>query len=293
MRGTGTQSDPYIIECFDDLLQIDGGTGTYYKLGVDIDANDTPYAESGWQTVSLDCTELDGDNHTIRNIVVVNLSSGQLKSAFNITSQSGFRLFRLNLENVYLNGGMSAVFQNDNDISVEFSEVNVSVRASQTVSSFYTGSIAILSGGWYGIMVKNSCISCKLNGISSVPLIRGTALNCHLSYDMKFSELGYDNKIFATDMLTNTAVFANLECTGNSVTVYPANEVHNSYFVMPSMTGISSFNTEYSIKSVSFYDADKAPETVTFNDNLNALTTGQCKSAEYLRSIGFLAEGIA
>ena len=293
MRGTGTQSDPYIIECFDDLLQIDGGTGTYYKLGVDIDANDTPYAESGWQTVSLNCTELDGDNHTIRNIVVLNPNENVLKYAFAITVQSNFNLCRLNLENVYLNGGMSAVFKVDSDGLNEFSEVNISIRASQTVSPFYTNYLSILSYGWTEITLKNSCINCTLNAAASVPLIAGSALNCHIRLNSKFSELGSDDRIFATSKLANTAVFANLECTGNSVTVYPSSNIYNSYFVMPAMSGISSFNTEYSIKTVSFYDADEAPGTVTFNDNLNALTTEQCKSAEYLRSIGFLAEGLA
>ena len=51
MTGTGTQTDPYIIESFEDFLNISGGENSYYKLGVNIDANDTPYAE-GWEAVN-------------------------------------------------------------------------------------------------------------------------------------------------------------------------------------------------------------------------------------------------
>ena len=50
MTGTGTQTDPYIIESFEDFLNISGGENSYYKLGVNIDANDTPYAE-GWEAM--------------------------------------------------------------------------------------------------------------------------------------------------------------------------------------------------------------------------------------------------
>ena len=39
MTGTGTQTDPYIIESFEDFLNISGGENSYYKLGVNIDAN--------------------------------------------------------------------------------------------------------------------------------------------------------------------------------------------------------------------------------------------------------------
>lgn len=292
MRGTGTQSDPYIIENFADLLQINGGIGTYYKLGTDIDANDSPYAETGWQSVGINCTELDGDNHTIRNITIINTSVSELKTAFSITAQSAFRLCNLNLENVYLNGGKSCIFQKNNNSSATFYRVNVAAKALQSVASNYTSNLSLLIYSQVGITIENSCINCNLHSLCTVPLVRGSLVNCHIKYDIEFTTLGSDSKLFATDKLMNTAAFSNLTGKGASVDVYAASEIYNSYFVMPTMTNIRSFKTDNAVKTVSFYDADEAPESVVFSANLNALTTQQCKSADYLRSIGFLAEGL-
>lgn len=73
MTGTGTQNDPYIVTTWDELVEKAVESGVYIKLGNDIDMN-TEYPEGITSGCQLRCLELDGNNHTIKNISATDLS---------------------------------------------------------------------------------------------------------------------------------------------------------------------------------------------------------------------------
>ncbi|MDD7185389.1 MAG: hypothetical protein PUH54_06910, partial [Oscillospiraceae bacterium] len=67
------------------------------------------------------------------------------------------------------------------------------------------------------------------------------------------------------------------------------NTTSNSYFAL-NFDNISSFSMNSNLTGVNFYDKEVMSNTVELMPsavNLYALTTEQCKSAEYLQSIDF------
>lgn len=62
--GSGTSTDPYIVEDWDDFEAMT--SRAHYKLSVDLDANDRNGGV--WESVGIVFASLDGDSHRIRNI---------------------------------------------------------------------------------------------------------------------------------------------------------------------------------------------------------------------------------
>lgn len=71
MTGAGTQNDPYIVSTWADLVTKAAESGVYIKLGANIDMNDE-YPEGITAGCDLNCCELDGDGHKIKNISATN-----------------------------------------------------------------------------------------------------------------------------------------------------------------------------------------------------------------------------
>lgn len=63
--GSGTSTDPYIVEDWADFAAITDRTA-YYKLSVDLDANNRN--NGVWEPFEIVFKSLDGDSHHIRNI---------------------------------------------------------------------------------------------------------------------------------------------------------------------------------------------------------------------------------
>ena len=287
MKGTGTQHNPYIIESFDDLLCINGGQDTYYTLGTDIDANDTPYS-SGWTPIDLNCSYFDGANHTIRNIIINNTSLSEVKSVFRLSDTQSTAIRRLNFENLYINGGKSTVFSGVNSYPVYLSEMNFSFTATLGITS--ASGFSLLTAGTKNSFMENSTINCTISTIAITPIFRGDITNCHIKENITFTSNPSSENLITSTNLMNTAVFANIISRNSSSSIRPAAKLANCYFVMPEMQNISTFNTANNISGCCFYDADVAPDTVKF-DTMYALSSENCKNPEHLKSIGFLTEG--
>lgn len=68
--GSGTETNPYLIEDAHDLNAIRNNVGAYYKLVNDIDLNIPPYNEgAGWIPINGN-VKLDGDFYTIYNLYI-------------------------------------------------------------------------------------------------------------------------------------------------------------------------------------------------------------------------------
>ena len=68
MLGTGTKTDPYLVETWDDFFDMSSDTSTtvFYMLVNDLDGND--YNGGIFPIKKTVHANLDGNGHTIRNI---------------------------------------------------------------------------------------------------------------------------------------------------------------------------------------------------------------------------------
>ena len=107
LSGSGTQTDPFIINNIDDLKffrdQVNGGNtynGKWVALNANIDLNNelwTPIGVNGSNGSKAFCGTFDGDNHTISNLKV-NISSG-IAGLFGST---GYSEVTTTIKNLYL-----------------------------------------------------------------------------------------------------------------------------------------------------------------------------------------------
>ncbi|MBQ9898963.1 MAG: hypothetical protein IJM44_05865, partial [Ruminococcus sp.] len=107
MTGTGTQSDPYIIQNINDLYSMAtvGGSDKYFKLGADISYDATQYAND-FVPITLNCAEFDGNDHTIANASAYS-ASGNV-SFFKVVCSTTVKY--LNVENLILNSDVPSIF---------------------------------------------------------------------------------------------------------------------------------------------------------------------------------------
>jgi len=297
MTGTGTQTDPYIIESFEDFLNISGGENSYYKLGVNIDANDTPYAE-GWEVVHLNCYSLDGNGHCIRNIFINSVS----KSYAFIRDSSELHISNLNIENaVIMSNGQASLFYGSTaqgtpsftEIKLFLSNVNITAELrTEKVSSPST--FSVISGN-IAVQINDSTLNTRIIADYNYNFINGNCFNCHIRLDLTF----FDSSSSYTAVkgsANNTMITGTINYTGasSSVRFVLADYLNNSYFVIKS-TGITSMTIK-NCTSVCFYDHDVLGLTVSIAGSgssfLKSLTTEECKDADYLTSIGFICGGV-
>lgn len=70
-KGTGTESDPYIIKTAFDLDQVRNNPAKCFKLGNDIDLDVAPFnSDKGWTPIDNFKGIFDGDNHKITNLFI-------------------------------------------------------------------------------------------------------------------------------------------------------------------------------------------------------------------------------
>lgn len=68
MTGTGTQTDPYLVDNIADFRAASVMDGAYIKLTADLDCNEEGYLE--WQTLTSRCKEVDFDGHALINPLI-------------------------------------------------------------------------------------------------------------------------------------------------------------------------------------------------------------------------------
>ena len=101
MRGSGTQSDPYIIETAQDLATVRKNRTAYFELAADIDLS----SYDNWSPIGSNSAifegHFDGRNHTITNL---------RSTGYSVNNRSLFGRCRnctiknLKITNAYVNG---------------------------------------------------------------------------------------------------------------------------------------------------------------------------------------------
>lgn len=287
MTGTGTQADPYIIQNFADLLNVSGGSNKYYKLGVDIDANNTSYA-NGWKTVTLNCSNFDGDGHTIRNIVMESQDS-TVVPFYNSYGESKFQ--NLNIENVYLLGRNPSLFSFANNYR-KFTNCKFSLRIFSTSTNSDNDSFLI--AGQQSDFYSSSVLLEVDEKNTFHRILNGSVYDSQFKLIIRTnasSMKSTSNKLFDSNF-NGSYLLGSITCSNNTLKPAFFNSMSNSYMAA-NVSGFGTITPATTILLPSFYDNDlvDSASVISSVSNLHPLTTAQCKDAAYLKSIGFAVEG--
>lgn len=284
MTGTGTQNDPYIVMNYTDLCNMTGGINAYYKLGADIDFSQTD-RKSDAVSIAVAFKELDGDGHTISNYFGRASSLTAYNIPFRYTIPSSGTIKNLNFTGIYLAGGITSFLTMANTAySVYMKNCRIAVKINDTGqagnalfnkvaltdcevlvegTSDYTK--LITSSDSTGCLFKINLTFLNKNTSTSLSIFKGSISFC-----------GITGKIFCS-----SETGANYQFTNSSIS--------NSYFAV-SFDNANNFSMNSNFNGVNFYDKEvmsNLVEKMPTSDNFYALTTAQCKSAEYLQSINF------
>ncbi|WMJ83352.1 InlB B-repeat-containing protein [Oscillospiraceae bacterium LTW-04] len=115
--GTGTQSDPFLIQSIDDLIRLrdevndnrDDKSGKFYKLINDIDMGEKSVSAIGTSSTPFQ-GNFDGNGHVIRNLNIY-------RGLFNYVGENAV-ISGLGLENCIIKGSTSSFYYNTGGIAV-------------------------------------------------------------------------------------------------------------------------------------------------------------------------------
>lgn len=279
MTGTGTETDPYVVDNIADFRTACGKSDAYVELDKDIDCNDDETISGGWTTLYIYCKKIDGKGHTIKNIYTTADYTSNMFVLMNTSLTKG--IHNLNFENIFFNcNGNESVFHSSGAGSFNncnFSGIinsnsaycfcDASIRATKCTFNF-----KIYSTGTDGFAF--SCLnmeSCEVKlDVSAVTLANSSAAIA---------------RYFANSYLTGIMRFQSVCTGGENLFAYAG----NSY---AAMSVANAGNIRFASSTVSlacFYDNDLLENTeFEAHDNVYALTTEQCKDRDYLNSIGFV-----
>lgn len=284
MTGSGTQTDPYIVMNYMDLCSMTGGSSTYYRLGADIDFAQTD-RKSTDGAILIGFKELDGDGHTISNFFGRADSSPKYNALFKFSSAYSPKIKNVNFIGIYLAGGITCMIDSSaTSNSIYFENCRLSIKINDTQT------------GKYSFFNRQYLTDCEI-------LIEGTAditkqiTTANTSGCLIKLNLTFFNKNITTvyTILGGTLSFCGITgkicCPNPSGAYYKLTDstISNSYFAL-SFDNIASFSMNNSLTGVNFYDKEVMANVVNSlpsAGNFYALTTEQCKSAEYLQSIDF------
>lgn len=304
--GTGTETDPYLVEDIEDLRNLSTiGTG-YAKLMVDIDINDTKYADTadGWTPIQSKGFHLDGNGKTIKNIIV---------STYGFTYAGGATytsyLNNITFENIVIKSGATfihgasgggigscshywEVFNSKFSVFLERNSGRVIDNAKNIqYSTFAVSGTASFAGG---LIFQN--------------VYQGLFETFNTSYLIQYCNFYFDDlKIYPTSSATSFALISTYatikNCAIRGKIIFLKNNLNlhiknlnYSYFALQT-EGQQAYISPTNINSeVAFYDKDLLGDNITIVTDgaapVYALTTEQCKSADYLNSIGFLCKEV-
>ncbi|MBR4627617.1 MAG: hypothetical protein IKO47_07970 [Ruminococcus sp.] len=300
MTGTGTQADPLVITDAADLysLSTSGGPAMYCKLGSDIDLNGTPYAEN-FSPIPLNCCELDGDGHCIRNIYV-NTPNRNVK-VFNIPFYGGDMVLKnLRLENTELIGENISVIASDyqNTVSLYNCTFVLNIRRMSDMSAIST-THCLMASERVSLSMELSTIAVSGYYKRQFAVARNSQVRrCHfhlvLEIGLGDTSDGSSGSFLTGCTLTDSYVTGSI--TAASQLTDSTNMSYNCSF-NNSYTALSYINQNNvywngNMTTPCFYDKELAGNRdFTASRTYYGLTTVQCKNAEYLQSIGFLVAG--
>lgn len=282
MTGTGTQTDPYIVDNWDDLMSVISHIGVYIEL----DAN--------------------SENKTIDMSKISPSGIGDIECGFRVLNGNGWTI-----KNIYC--PYSCLFKNNPNIKavVSFENLNIcNIYKSNGVQSIFNSLFISLNKN-YNLYIKNCKISCVIQDESTDTLptsfskctnIYNSSINMDIrsSYSTLFSKyIGTTNTlnncninivaknnsridyIFAYSSVHNTKISGIIE---NILNFY-VNTSNPTYWVLDVKTDYSG-TLKAQKNSKGLINADKAPNIVA-GDNMVLVTSEELSNFEYLKSVGF------
>lgn len=182
MQGTGVQTDPYLIETWDDFFDMTNDSqSTYYMLANDLDGND--YNAGIFGVTNVVHTNLDGNGHTIRNLYYMHTSSGASYYLMRPNVYSG-TWKNLTIENVQTNLALFGYIQNQRymyvqncTISAECYAFSSNLSVSLTECTLSLKAVAAYQTAAYNQTYRATLLRCSANIRLSAPTNRWGMFN--------------------------------------------------------------------------------------------------------------------
>ena len=262
MTGSGTSTDPYLVEDIYDFLSIPGGaTVIYYKLTNDIDFNDHEtykYGISG-VLISNSYIYIDGDGHEIRNMILTGTDTKIIAKEIRNVSFANIILNTIQKGAV---GQIKASTFNNCRFGYYSSNSNLACIFSIGFGTFNDCTFNIAGSTYIHTMMN-----CTFN-------------RCHIHFN-NFIHTSNASFIISCDenVSSSKVVFNNTYITGEI-------DVKNG----PNYDYIRIMSNNANMTSTCFADKTLISKVKTdYPYNWKLLTTEQCKNNTYLQSIGFQA----
>ncbi len=316
MTGEGTKINPYLITNVQELYSMGdvGGTDVYFRLDTDIDFNGTEYAEN-FVPIPLFCAELDGNGHTIRNIYCNTSGTAVIFADMTSTDTSNtVEVKNLTFENIELAAAditFFGAYSGTTKGTVNLSECIISMRCTltQQLTNTSTSYKGLMHDLYRTVNMYLCTVKLEFNGIKEHSLLTGSAVNRSQFYiDIRYLKTNtlascYSSLFYKVDM-TDTAIFGKVTADNDSsanIYHFATNGNHSNSYQAVEYNNVATMNWDVCMVSPCFYNTDlttgvnnitNSPSVgTTYAVNFLALTTEQCKNAEYLRSAGFICEG--
>lgn len=282
---SGSITNPYCVEdCF-DFLKIDdyptiAGAYSYFLFVADVDFNDHPTYKYGFESYGYvtrsSSVRILGNNKQLRNIIMKYTSS--TFKLFEVDKINDLKIVNI----INLASGCQVFYATH---GFENCSISLYVNDPQTYDM-----ICSIGGG-------GSLINCTLNirGKIERSIVFPKLINCHINLDLISN---YASQIFRNYYFDNCYITGKFKTlTTGTINIF-ANlryeTLKNCYMSLKGEfpnTNIVRINesTSYSATGVNFFDVTMCPvDANTLPQNVHALTTEQCKSYDYLSSIGFI-----
>lgn len=272
MTGTGTQTDPYIVDNWEDFVTAASDATAYVciKSGTIFDLN--KIAPGGLSQVDIKCNEIEGNGCFIRNLYMVRGSSNSY--GFNFAGFS-VTIKNINFIDMYLLNNSSATtyffrscasttFYNCT-FSVIINSIGDDMATLTDSADFYNCSMYVIFKG-YANGIGNSAGASIIN-------------NCNIYIDASMSTF------YGT-----TGTYYTLQ--NSKISGIPHRYFHIYGDVYTSVLDLNVESGKYLKYTGDYADgilinADKVADDVTIPSTMMAVTTGQMTDTAYLESIGF------
>lgn len=266
MTGTGTSTDPYIVENWGEFVTAAGKSGAYVSCPVDAVWDMNEIAPTGVSGVRLSCAQINGNGLTIKNIFSSDLFSRGQSGTTNV--------YDLNFLDIYMEGGAFATCHPSSG-SIAFHRCRFSGIFTGASSLFYAYSIASPA------QLDRCSISVQLMGearVMGITVAPGNDQSCGIFTfcDLNLQGSGSTNG--------NRFTLINSRLRG----VYPGTGLVIASVSQYSVLDIGiTWGVNDTTPTKVLINTDKVASGITIPSGFIKVTTEQLRDAQYLSSIGF------
>ncbi len=293
--GSGTQTDPYIVDSFEDFVTTANTNGVYMELPADaenkvMDVNDSSYRNGKPKMLELRCASLNGNGWTIRNLNITDTDN-----AIYTTDARTVVVRNLHFENLRANTGSNSFFHLNPCLFEDCSFACVHTHG-DSASSFNK-----LINSTIQPVMRRCAISITKEGTGSAEkYFRNLQLDtCTITLDLPLYGTNQNLILFWNCNVSNCII------RGQASVIFNAASNHTLYLTSGGTWRYSYFAVDWTnasdasiaaslaaseASSMCFLDASRIGTNFSpFTDaeNFRGLTTVQAKDATYLSGIGF------